>query len=114
MPESKANSKNKLTSVSSPVTRALVMICDKCGRKLEESEEKNPSRVIQKRLKQEFKEVYGKGAARAVTTSCLDICPEDRIAVGIVKFGEERSTTEFFLVEGQDCDGDMKAIFEKI
>ena len=115
MGEDKMNSKKmKIEAIPAPVSHALIMICDKCGRKLESDDEKNPSRLMQKQLKHEMKEKFGKGYARAVTTSCLDVCPKNQIAVGIADLNSTSQPVQFFLVEGQDPAADCAAILGKL
>lgn len=61
----------------------LVLICEKCGSKLKQGEE-NPSLVLKNQLKKRLLEKSLWGPNRVVTTSCLDICPEGKVAVAFV------------------------------
>jgi predicted metal-binding protein len=74
----------KITSVKPPVTQALILICEKCGKKLSKSDE-NPSRTLQGALKEKIKSDGNKGVLRAVITSCMDVCPDGQIAIAISK-----------------------------
>jgi predicted metal-binding protein len=72
----------KITSVKPPVSEALILICEKCGKKLSNSED-NPSRELQSALKEKIKSDGNKGVIRSVLTSCMDVCPKDEIAIAI-------------------------------
>jgi predicted metal-binding protein len=76
----------KITPVKPPVSEALILICEKCGKKLSNSDE-NPSRALQAALKEKIKSDSNKGVIRSVLTSCMDVCPKDEIAVAISKTG---------------------------
>jgi predicted metal-binding protein len=60
----------------------LVIVCEKCGKKLAKGPDTpNPSHELKDWLKKQFlaKEMWG--VNRVVTSSCLDICPEGKVAV---------------------------------
>ena len=62
--------------------RNLVIVCEKCGRKLTKSPDApNPALALKDWLKNEFLSRDLWGESRAVTSSCLDICPEGKVAV---------------------------------
>jgi predicted metal-binding protein len=83
----------KITSVKPPVSEALILICEKCGKKLSNSDD-NPSRALQSALKEKIKSDGNKGVLRAVITSCMDVCPKDEIAIAISKpDGDDRFYT---------------------
>jgi predicted metal-binding protein len=84
-------------SAKSPVSGGLILICEKCGKKLSDSDD-NPARELQKILKETIKETGHKGEAKAVLTSCMDLCPKDAIAVS---FARTDSENEFFIVSGK-------------
>jgi predicted metal-binding protein len=96
-----------MNDVPSPVSEALILVCEKCGKKLVSGDEENPSRTLQTSLKEKIKEEHGKGKFRAVITSCMDICPKDEIAVAIVRPSKSsndsatESKDEFFTVIGE-------------
>jgi predicted metal-binding protein len=94
--------------VDPPVTTGLILICEKCGKKMDSDE--NPSRELVARLKKASKEVFGKGQIRAALTSCLDICPDDRISVAIVPTGSHSEAARYFTVKASD----IKDTSEKI
>ena len=60
----------------------LVIICEKCGKKLTpDSKAANPSHELKQWLKKELLARDLWGANRVVNSSCLDICPEGKVAV---------------------------------
>jgi len=72
----------------------LVIVCEKCGKKISEnSSTVNPSHELKNWLKKEFvsRDLWGKN--RVVTASCLDICPEGKVAVA---FTSDRSDLETY------------------
>lgn len=63
----------------------LILICEKCGKKLSESKsDLNPAIELKDWLKKELKNRDLWGTSRVVTTTCLDICPDQKIAVAFV------------------------------
>ena len=62
----------------------LILICEKCGKKLEEKSGSNPAHDLKDWLKKELKSRDLWGTTRVVNSTCLDICPEDKIAVAFV------------------------------
>lgn len=63
-----------------PWSHAVVMVCTKCSRKIMGSEAMADD--MKKDLKGELKSLRGK-AVRVVTSSCLDVCPKNRMVVAI-------------------------------
>jgi predicted metal-binding protein len=61
-------------SASPPVDQAIVFICEKCG---------NRSHRLASKLKRSLKANFSKGEIRIALTSCMDLCPEDRITVSL-------------------------------
>lgn len=58
------------------------MICEKCGLKLSgPPPAENPSHALKNWLKKEMVDRSLWGKNRVVTTSCLDICPDGKVAV---------------------------------
>jgi predicted metal-binding protein len=100
---------SKLKKTEAPVRESLILICEKCGKKLSDSDE-NPARNLQQRLKEEIKQTFGKGVVRAVLTTCMDICPLGEIAVGFARTGE---ANEFYTIEKKDVEGSLGEILEK-
>ena len=88
--------------VDPPVSTGLILICDKCGKRMKAGFDENPSRELVARLKKASKEVFGKGEVRAALTSCLDICPDNRISVAIVPTGNRSEAARYFTVKASD------------
>jgi predicted metal-binding protein len=97
----------KITSVDSPVSEALILICEKCGKKLSNSDD-NPARALQGALKEKIKSDGNKGVLRAVITSCMDICPKDEIAIAISKSGTEQD--RFFTLKSDHPENEAQTI----
>jgi predicted metal-binding protein len=86
-----------------PVNTAVILICEKCGRKAAGKSEDNPARELQQELKHSAKDALGKKEIRPVLTSCLDICPKGQIAIAVARLsGRSARPTEFFEVDPQD------------
>lgn len=100
-----------LTRVDSPVSEALILICEKCGKKLSKDSDENPSRVLQGALKERIREEGLKGHVRAVVTTCMDVCPDGEIAIGITR-PEEKEKGEFFTFRGRVEDA-IEPVLEK-
>lgn len=75
----------------------LVLVCEKCGKKLESSNPAgvsgNPSHTLKDWLKKQLlsKTLWGK--TRVVVTTCLDICPEGKVAVAFTSDRPDLETT---------------------
>jgi predicted metal-binding protein len=103
--------------VDSPVTTGLILVCEKCGKRLEKDHDENPSRKLVSRLKKSSRDLFGKGEVRAVLTSCLDICPENRISVVVIPTAIGAATvaaTRFLAVKASDLDETSKKILKEL
>jgi predicted metal-binding protein len=65
-----------------PVDRAMVFICEKCGKRAG-GDAKHASFELASKLKRLMKHEFGKGEMRIALTSCMDACPEDGIAISV-------------------------------
>lgn len=90
----------ELTPVPSPFSEALIVVCEKCGKKLVPEGADNPSKQLQLALKERIFQSGKKGVLRAVVTSCLDVCPNGAIAVGIFREKDGSGTRRFFTFRG--------------
>jgi hypothetical protein len=97
-------------AVDPPVTTGLILVCEKCGKR---SGDDNPSRELVSRLKKNSRELFDKGEIRAALTSCLDICPENRISVAIVPTGATGGATQFFTVKASDIDSTSQKVLKE-
>jgi predicted metal-binding protein len=68
--------------VQSSAKRAMVFICEKCGKRIGKSS-KDVSRRLASHFKQQVKREFDKGDVRIVLTSCMDICPDECVTVAI-------------------------------
>ncbi len=65
-----------------PVARAMVFICEKCSKRVG-GYAKHASHELASTVKRMAKREWGKGEIRVALTSCMDACPEQRIAICI-------------------------------
>jgi predicted metal-binding protein len=105
--------KTTLNETEAPVSQALILICEKCGKGVSGSEahEQNPSRLLQKELKEAINQRFGKKVARAVVSTCMNICPEKQIAVG---FCQVQKGSEFFTFADENRAQVKEEILNKI
>jgi predicted metal-binding protein len=68
--------------MAAPVERAMVFICEKCGKRAG-GNAKHASYELASKLKRLLKHEFSKGETRIALTSCMDACPEDGIAVSV-------------------------------
>jgi predicted metal-binding protein len=68
--------------MAAPVDRAMVFICEKCGKRAG-GNAKHASYELASKLKRLLKHRFGKGETRIALTSCMDACPEDGIAISV-------------------------------
>ena len=101
-----------LAAVRSPVEEAYIFVCEKCGRNLDVKGQDDISQDFQKRLKETLKDRLGKKIVRPVLTSCLDLCPKGKIAIGIsCVFGS--SDMAFYEVDPKDIDTVIEEIVDR-
>jgi hypothetical protein len=106
-------SANPLVKTPAAVARGLIMICEKCGKKLSSDPDENISRRMQKDLKHDAIEKFGAKQVRAVVSSCFDICPKDQITACVIRFGEPTQKAEFFVFNPEDVEAAKKALLSK-
>lgn len=101
-----AHNENSIEKADVPWSDAVVMVCTKCSRKIVGDEQLADD--IKKSLKSCFKEAGLGKRVRSVTSSCLDVCPKNRVAIAIVR---RNNGTEIVSVEP-----DIKAteLFERV
>ena len=103
-----------LHPIDPPVSNALVLVCEKCGKRLDSDADKNPSRQLVSRLKKLAKKRFEKGAVRAVATSCMDICPDDQVSVAIITLRGRDKDTRFFTVDVDDVEETSHRILQEL
>lgn len=98
--------------VDPPVNRAMVFICEKCGKRAKSSD-KNPSHRLASKFKRLTKAEFGKGDVRIALTSCLDLCPDDQIAISIQPTAPGDSSV--FLVSAiEDLEASSEALLNTL
>lgn len=96
-----------------PVEEALILICKKCGEKLQDrKKDENPARELQHALKSAIKSEFGKHRLRAVLTDCMDLCPKSGVTVAYVDL--KSGPGEFFILSEEDLDLPPEKILKKI
>ena len=63
-----------------PVSRALVFVCGRCGKRAGDS---SLSYRLASDVKRKAKRQWGKREVRVVLTSCMDACPDNAISVSV-------------------------------
>ncbi len=71
----------KCTQKAEVPFKKIVMICSHCGEQFKSSNGIGAVERIKSELKTCIKEKMSNGEVRVVTTSCLSLCPENKIAV---------------------------------
>ena len=78
-----------------PWSAGIVMICTKCHKGISSSllkEDGNSAYNLKMFLKKSFKETGDQEKIRVVTSSCLNVCIEDRMALSFAKSNGETET----------------------
>jgi hypothetical protein len=105
----------RLEPVRPPVRQALILICEKCGKKIQGKDNENPSKDLQGQLKERLKAEFGKGYARPILTSCFDLCPKGKIALAVTKLApKEAQGSQFFEVDKGDQNTVITEILSRI
>ena len=102
------NKDKKIEKVDLGWEETVVMVCTKCGKQFEGDLRDSPER-IKTELKAKAKSELGK-KVRVITTSCLNICPEDKIAI-VKASNKESSVFKAYIVDPNTSGDDL---FEKI
>lgn len=101
-----------MIGIEPPARLALVFICERCGNRVTHSG-KNPSQRLASRLKKATKRRCEKGDIRSVLTSCMNVCPEDRIAIQIAPVGG-RHQCAFYTVGVEDLEESAATIISAV
>lgn len=102
-----------LEKTSAPV-KTLLLICEKCGKKQIAEGQDNPSSLLQKNIKSRIKQELPVGTARAITTSCLSICPSNAITVVRLSPLSPHTDTQFYILHKQDIAKATDVIFKEL
>ena len=93
---------SQIENADIPWSDAVVMVCTKCSRKIVGNEDLADQ--MKKTLKSAFKENGLGKRVRSVTSSCLDICPKDRVAIAVMR---RNAGTKAVTVEEKISDRDL-------
>jgi predicted metal-binding protein len=105
-----SKAKKVVTDIEAPVSRAMVFICEKCGRRADH-DGKNPSHRLASKLKRACKRRFERGAIRIALTSCMDVCPEDQITVLIQPVAGVHAT-QFRQADISDVEGASERLLQ--
>jgi C4-type Zn-finger protein len=72
-----------------PWEKSVVMICSKCGIQFDDLQLSTSPERIKTELKAKTKNELGSLHARIITTSCLNICPENKISIVMASSDEK-------------------------
>ncbi len=78
-----------------PWSKAIVMICTKCGKSIDAKSLEDPVNVadnLKMYLKKSFKESGELDKIRIVTSSCLNVCIDERQAISIAQTNGQTET----------------------
>ena len=93
--------------------KTLLLICEKCGKKQGVDAQENSSIRLQKKLKARIKETLKPGEGRAITTSCMGICPEAAITIGYIDSLHQNMTVQFYILEEKDLEKAADYLFQQ-
>ena len=103
-----------MQAVEPPVTAALVLVCQKCGKRLKGAGDGKSGHRLQSRIKKLSKRTFARGEIRVASTSCLNMCPENRISVVIIPIESVVSQPQFFEVNAHDIDEASDAVLKQV
>ncbi|WP_032113139.1 hypothetical protein [Candidatus Paracaedibacter symbiosus] len=103
----------KTFTKTAPPVETLLLICEKCGKKQIQADQENPSSLLQKSLKLKIRESLKPGTARVITTSCMNICPIDAIAIGHIDALPGNTQAQFYLLHEKDIDAATTLLFDQ-
>jgi predicted metal-binding protein len=90
-------SETNLEAVEVPWSSLLISICLKCGKKFDLPQEENPSEVLRQNVKTLINERGLKKEVRVVTSSCLNVCPKERLTV-VASYDHKEPTFKAYTV----------------
>lgn len=90
-------------------TDTLIVVCTKCGKQFANSSEQESPERIKQELKILTKEKFAKGV-RVVTSSCLNICPKNKIAIARAS----SSSSNVFKAYAVDANASGTEIFNEL
>jgi predicted metal-binding protein len=105
-----SKAKKLVSDAESPVSRAMIFICEKCGRR-GDFDGKNPSHRLASKLKRACKRRFERGEVRIALTSCMDVCPEDHITV-LIQPVSCAHATRFRQADVEDLEGASERLLQ--
>jgi len=100
--------------VPSNIKEEMIFICEKCGIKIQESTgaSENPSKTLLTNLREYLFNKNKKGIQKVLLTSCLSICPKNKITASIINIKESHIT--FKVIEQNDLKNEPGSILEDL
>jgi predicted metal-binding protein len=91
-------------------TETVVMVCTKCGKQFQNTDDQSAPERFKSELKSLAKAELPPKSVRVVTSSCLNICPVDKIAIAVA------STKNPGVFKGYNVDpkASSEEVFKKI
>ena len=105
-------SKRALQTLPPPATRAVIFICQKCGKRVG-GPYKEASHELASDLKHAARREFGKKDVRIVLTGCMKVCPPDRITVCVQMQGAQGHAT-FLEADIENLEGAGAALLRRL
>jgi predicted metal-binding protein len=105
-----SKAKRLVDDAEAPASRAIIFICEKCGRRTD-VDGKNASHRLASKLKRACKRRLEHGEVRVVLTGCMKVCPKERITV-LIQPVCGVGTTQFRQASVKDVDGASDRLLE--
>lgn len=100
---------NEIERINLGWESAVIMICKNCGKQFKDQKAQEAPEQIKSELKAKAKAEFGK-QVRVITTSCLGVCPEDKIAIAIAS----NQTGPVFLSYSASCNVNTEELYKVI
>jgi predicted metal-binding protein len=100
---------NKIESAEIPWEDTVVMVCTKCAKQFHDSHSKGAPERIKSELKTKSK-LESENQVRVITTSCLNICPVNKIAIAVAS-SKDPAVFKAFAV---DADESLQELYKII
>ncbi len=100
-----------LSSIKPEHSQRFFLVCEKCGTQSVHHDEINPAKVIQKLLKEETRLHKTKEKLRPILSSCLGICPENKITALLV---ESEKPLRFFMLNEKYTENEISKLHDEL
>ncbi len=101
---------NEPKKVPAPDYTSFILICEKCGAKLNPN--KDLAQELKKELKNKIKSLPNLTGFRPMVSSCMDICPDNEMSISVMPL--DGKTPEFFTVGAEDIPQVADQILNKL